>query len=119
MTAPGRLEGGRAERWASSAEPGLSEPNFAAMTEDLDSRRRRAGYRSHHRGTKEMDWILGRFADRVLADMAEHELARFEQLLAMPDPDLHKMFLDPGSAPADAAVAELLARMRAFHGLDR
>ena len=36
-------------------------------------RRKRLRYRSWHRGMKEMDLILGRFADRALATMtAEH-----------------------------------------------
>ncbi|TMJ66522.1 MAG: succinate dehydrogenase assembly factor 2, partial [Alphaproteobacteria bacterium] len=39
------------------------------MTDDVERRRRRAVYRACHRGTKEMDWILGRFAQAALADM--------------------------------------------------
>ena len=62
------LEPGR--RWRrrpapSSAGAGLSKPNL--MTDDAETRRRRAVYRACHRGTKEMDWILGRFAERSLA----------------------------------------------------
>ena len=41
----------------SSARAGLSKPNL--MTDDVETRRRRAVYRACHRGTKEMDWILG------------------------------------------------------------
>ena len=33
------------------------------MTDDVASRRRRAVFRAGHRGTKEMDWLLGRFAE--------------------------------------------------------
>ena len=39
------------------------------MTDDIEIRRRRAAYRACHRGTKEMDLILGRFAVARLPDM--------------------------------------------------
>ena len=45
------------------------------MTDDADTRRRRAVYRACHRGTKEMDWILGRFAERSVGDMSPDRLA--------------------------------------------
>ena len=32
------------------------------MTDDVESRRRRAAFRATHRGNKEMDWLIGRFA---------------------------------------------------------
>jgi len=88
------------------------------MTEDVETRRRRAAYRAWHRGTKEMDWMLGRFADSALSAMSPETLARFERLLAMPDPDLQQLLLDPVAAPGPEALAELIARVRAFHGLD-
>ena len=87
------------------------------MHEDLETRRRRAAYRAWHRGTKEMDWMLGRFADSALTAMSAETLASFERLLAMPDPDLQVMLLHPNIAPAPTALAALVARLRAFHGL--
>ena len=39
------------------------------MTDDVAIRRRRAAYRASHRGTKEMDLILGRYAVARLPDM--------------------------------------------------
>ncbi len=51
-------------------------------------RRRRALYRAQHRGTKEMDHLLGRFAEARLAEMDDAALGLFETLLALPDPDL-------------------------------
>jgi antitoxin CptB len=88
------------------------------MTEDLETRRRRAAYRAWHRGTKEMDLMLGRFADSALADMSLATLARFERLLAMPDPDLQQMLLNPEPTAGPDALADLIGRVRAFHGLD-
>ena len=86
------------------------------MTDDVDTRRRRAAYRACHRGTKEMDWILGRFAQSVLPAMPADGLDLFERLLALPDPELQDMVLHPELAPA-GEFAELVAAMRAFHGL--
>ena len=58
-------------------------------TADLDLRRRRAAYRSAHRGVKEMDWLLGRYADARLAGMSETELAEFERLIDLPVTVVH------------------------------
>jgi antitoxin CptB len=86
------------------------------MTDDVEKRRRRAAYRACHRGTKEMDWILGRFAEAALGDMSADRLGLFERLLSLPDPDLQDMVLHPELKPA-GEFAELVAAVRAFHGL--
>lgn len=54
-----------------------------------DARRKRLRYRSWHRGMKEMDLILGPFADRHLTGMTAAELDAFEALLELSDPDLY------------------------------
>jgi antitoxin CptB len=87
------------------------------MTDDVETRRRRAAYRACHRGTKEMDWILGRFAQAALERMPVDSLALFERLLALPDPDLQDMVLHPEIAPA-GEFAELVAAVREYHGLE-
>jgi antitoxin CptB len=86
------------------------------MTDDAETRRRRAVYRACHRGTKEMDWILGRFADRAVASMPLDRLGLFERMLTLPDPELQDMILHPELAPA-GEFAELVAAVRVFHGL--
>jgi antitoxin CptB len=85
------------------------------MTE-LDARRRKAAYRASHRGTKEMDIMLGRYAEAVLPDLPEPELERLEQFLALPDPELQGWLLKP-DAVAGPAFADLVADVRKFHGL--
>lgn len=86
------------------------------MTDEPDLRRRRAAYRAAHRGTKEMDWLIGRYADAFLTGMSEDDLAHFERLLALPDPELQGLILNPGGvAPTD--FAELILALRRFHGL--
>jgi antitoxin CptB len=88
------------------------------MHEDLETRRRRAAYRAAHRGSKEMDWLLGRFAASTLTGMSAATLERFEQLLALPDPDLQQLILYPELGSPPASLRELIAGLRAFHGLD-
>ena len=87
------------------------------MTDDVETRRRRAAYRASHRGTKEMDWVLGRFAEHALTRMASERLAAFEELLSLPDPVLQEMVMD-AEPVADAGIAALVADIRAFHGLE-
>jgi len=54
----------------------------------LDSRRRKALFRSWHRGMREVDLILGAFADAEIASLTEAEMDQYERLLDAPDGDL-------------------------------
>ena len=85
--------------------------------ENLATRRRRALYRATHRGTKEMDWILGRFARAELPAMNADELAVFETLLSLPDPDIENWvkFGMPDGQGGD--VAGLINQVRRFHAI--
>jgi antitoxin CptB len=58
-------------------------------SDGLDDRRKRLLFRCWHRGTREMDLILGRFADAAIADLSDAELEQLEQLIEVPDPDLY------------------------------
>jgi antitoxin CptB len=86
------------------------------MSDDLDMRRRRAAWRANHRGTKEMDVLLGRYAEDALPRLSGAPLEHFEQFLALPDPELQKWLLNPGEVP-QSAFADLVAAVRTFHGL--
>lgn len=57
---------------------------------DLDPRRRKALFRSWHRGMREVDLILGTFADEEIARLGEDELDVYEALMAEPDADILK-----------------------------
>ncbi|HTZ66844.1 MAG TPA: succinate dehydrogenase assembly factor 2 [Roseiarcus sp.] len=57
----------------------------ALSSSTLDQRRRRILFRAWRRGAREMDLIMGRFADAYLPTMNEAELAEFERLLDIPD----------------------------------
>lgn len=86
------------------------------MTDDIDTRRRRAAYRCAHRGTKEMDFMLGRYAQAKLPELVDPELAHFEQFVALQDPQLQGWLLSP-DAITEATYAGLVADVRKFHGL--
>lgn len=81
--------------------------------DQLSMRLRRIRYRAWHRGTKEMDLLLGPYADARLADMAVADLDRFETLLEEADTDLLKWLMGQEPTPADAD-ADLLADLLKF-----
>lgn len=70
-------------------------------SEGLDIRRRRLLYHSWHRGMREMDLIIGRFADAVIGSLSEDEVDAFEHLSAASDHDLYAWI--SGDRPVDAA----------------
>lgn len=87
------------------------------VQERLTERRKRAIYRAGHRGTKEMDLILGRFAAANVEHMDDHELGVFEVLLSLPDPDLNRWTTLQPPALGNADLMRMIARIRLFHGL--
>ena len=58
------------------------------LTASSDIRRKRLAFRSWHRGTRESDLILGRFADAHLAGFDHRQLDLYEALLECADADL-------------------------------
>ena len=103
----------------------------------LDERRRRAAYRATHRGTKEMDWLLGRYAQARLAAMSDADLEQFERLIEQADPVLQELLMTGSgqgsgqgsgegsgqgtgedAAWVESEFAELIGRIRAHHGID-
>lgn len=86
------------------------------MSSDLGMRRRRALWRATHRGSKEMDFLLGRFAEQALDGMNAAEIAVFERLIEAPDPAIESCVLD-GYSLGEPDLDELIDRLRRFHGL--
>jgi antitoxin CptB len=85
---------------------------------DLGMRRRRALWRATHRGSKEMDFLLGRFAEAALDGMNAAEIAVFERLIDAADPDI-EMALFEGQSLGETDLDELIGRLRRFHGLEQ
>ena len=80
------------------------------MTDLDDSRRKRLWFRSWRRGTREMDLLLGRFADRHLAGFSDERLTDYEALLEVGDPDLYSWIAGGTPAPSrfDTVVLQLI-----------
>jgi antitoxin CptB len=80
----------------------------------LDERRRRLLYRAWHRGTREMDLIMGPFADACIGELSESDVADFERLADAPDPDIYAWIMGEREVP-DEYDGPIFQRLRAFH----
>ena len=70
------------------------------MAIDDQTLRKRLRFRSWHRGTREMDLILGGFADRHLAALDHGQLESYALLLEESDPDIYEWLTGQGHCPA-------------------
>jgi antitoxin CptB len=77
----------------------------------LDERRRRILFRAWRRGMREMDLVMGRFADAHLPTMSESELDAFELLLDAPDHQALAWIVG-GAPPPRGFDTALIARLR-------
>jgi len=69
--------------------------------EAIENKRKQLIFRSWHRGTREMDLIMGSFADRHVPQMDEAALKEYEQLLQVPDPEVYDWITGRQSVPAN------------------
>ncbi len=83
------------------------------MSEAQEVRLKRLAMRSWRRGTREMDLLLGRFADAELAGLSPEALDGYESLIAEDDPDLYRWISGQASIPP--RHAEIVARIRRCH----
>lgn len=86
-----------------------------SQDDDADPRLRRLRMRSGRRGTKEMDLILGPFAQARLAEMPPEALSAFEDLLEENDQDLYAWITGRAEPPARHGV--LIESLRHFHAV--
>jgi antitoxin CptB len=82
---------------------------------DLSERRRRLLFRSWHRGIRETDLILGRFADAHIGAMTDADLDEYERLLEVPDHDIYGWVTGEREIP-QGHRSDLLNRIARFHG---
>ena len=88
----------------------------------LDPRRKRLLFRSWHRGTREMDLLLGRFADHAILDMDTAALDAYEALIEAPDDDLFAWITERSPVPVDyssGVVGTIVAFHKAHPGAGR
>jgi antitoxin CptB len=84
----------------------------------LDDRRKRLLFRCWHRGTREMDLILGRFADAGIDGLSDDEMAQLERLIEVPDPDLYAALIG-STPPAPEYAGSLFDRIKSFRSADQ
>ncbi len=88
-----------------NADSGLTEEERRA------NRLKRIRFRAWHRGIREMDLLIGGFADLYLADLSDAELDGFETILRTPDQELYDIVIRD-AAPDYEIDADLLNRVR-------
>jgi antitoxin CptB len=98
--------------------PGLQKERDAMTgttrsSDGLDSRRKKALLRSWRRGIREMDLILGGFADREIGTLTDGEIEQYEQLLDVPDIDFFSYVTGEKPIP-EALQMPLLRRIIDF-----
>lgn len=88
------------------------------MNETPEARLKRMKMRSWRRGTKEMDLILGPYADAMLAEMAPAALDLYDRLLEENDQDLYPWVSGTQPCPAEylTLLTEIAGFARARHG---
>ncbi len=86
------------------------------MTETIEVKRKRLLYRSKYCGNKEMDLILGTFAERHLDAMTEAQLDKYDDLIRNQDLDLYDWISgrEPVPAEHDHDVMALLKEFKYF-----
>ena len=81
---------------------------------DLDPRRRRLLFRSWHRGMREMDLLMGQFADAHLAGFSNDELDLFEALSENQDQELLSWIVGSKPLPPEFDT-EMFHRLKNYH----
>ncbi len=84
------------------------------IPKELSANRKRALYRAWHRGTKELDLILGRYCEAHINEFDAAELARFEELMENEETTLQAWLMGQVEIPS-GALGEMLNRIRNFH----
>jgi len=80
----------------------------------LENTRKKLIFRSWHRGTREIDLLLGRFADAHLPGFDADELQQYEELLINSDPDLYNWITGKEVPPANIS-SDVLQTLIGFH----
>jgi antitoxin CptB len=81
---------------------------------DREMRRRRLRFRAQHRGIREMDLLMGKFAEQALLQLTDQELMDFDRLMEMPDSDVLNWLTGRQPVPSEFDTS-LFAKLRAFH----
>lgn len=69
----------------------------------MQERKRKLQFRASRRGFREMDLIMGQFAQQKIEAMSEEELDEFERLLATPDWEVYAWVIGNKPVPPNYA----------------
>ena len=83
-------------------------------SEGLSVRRRKLLFRAWRRGVREMDLIVGRFADVYIDKFDEPQLDDFERLIEVPNNELYAWVVGETVVPSDHDTA-VLRQLKSFH----
>jgi len=86
----------------------------ARSSEGLDVRRRKLLFRAWRRGVRELDLIVGRFADAYIDKFDEPGLDDFERLIEAPNAELYAWVVGSGAVPANYDT-KVLRQLIDFH----
>lgn len=84
------------------------------MTDELETDRKRLKFRSWHRGTREIDLLLGRFADQRLDALDAEAIRAYAALLEESDPDIYNWVTGREECPS-GVLRPLIAALAEFH----
>ena len=78
--------------------------------ESTENWRKRLTFRAWHRGTREMDLLIGSFAEKYIDGFDRRDLAVFEEILMNNDPDVYDWITERKTPPEDlkSRVLDLL-----------
>jgi len=80
---------------------------------DLSDQKKKLIFRSWHRGTREMDLIMGTFAEAYVPSFTDAELAAYEEVLLENDPDVYDWYIGAKPVPANR-MNSVLEKLLAF-----
>lgn len=83
-----------------------------APEDNISITRKRLIFRSWHRGTREIDLLLGKFAEAHIPQFDEAQLAAYDRFLNNSDPDIFNWITgqEPVPPAEDNAVVSLLLK---------
>lgn len=82
----------------------------------LENFRKRTLYRACHRGTKEMDWLLGGYVTALVDGMDAEELSLIDEMMSHADPLIENWIMGR-VAVSETQFEGLILKIRSFHKL--
>jgi antitoxin CptB len=82
----------------------------------LTDKQKRLIYRANHRGTKEMDWLMGKFVETNVALMDENKVDHVDELLKLAEPEIEAWLMGKSSDYPEE-FDDLIKEIQMFHKL--